>query len=79
MSQSKKQTLIEVFVNVCIGFIGSWLITYIFINYNIIGYVETATIIVSLCTVWSIIRSYCIRRFFNWYNYERGKMYVYKL
>ena len=68
--QTRKQTLVEVFTNVLIGFGGSWLITYLFIQYEQIGYMETATLIVFLCTVWSIVRNYTIRRFFNWFNHR---------
>lgn len=66
--QSKRQTLVEVFTNTGVGFMGSWLITYFVIKYPVFGYAETITSVTVLCTVWSIVRSYCIRRFFNWQN-----------
>lgn len=65
--QTKKGTAVEIAVNTTIGIIGSWLITYAVINSDLHP-VEAATYISAYCTVWSIVRGYCVRRFFNSYS-----------
>jgi len=64
MSQSKRQSLIETCTNTSIGMIGSWLITMACLLYftTTIGIATSTTI---LCTVWSVGRGYCVRRYFN--------------
>lgn len=62
--QSKRLTTIEVLTNTFTGLIGSWLISVWYISGDH-GTYETATMITLLCTVWSILRGYVIRRIFN--------------
>ena len=62
--QSKKGTIIEILTNTGIGLVGSWLITYSVMHLKLNPAVA-ATIVCGLCTVWSIVRGYGIRRFFN--------------
>lgn len=62
--QSKWLTTLEVLTNTFTGLLGSWLITLYFIRGGG-NPIETATMITLLCTVWSILRGYVIRRIFN--------------
>lgn len=62
--QTKRQTLIEITTNMLIGSIGAWLITWSMIK-AFADPVEAATYTVVLCTVWSFVRGYSVRRFFN--------------
>jgi hypothetical protein len=64
MSQSKRQSLIETISNTSIGMIGSWLITMMCLMFftSPVGIATSTTI---LCTVWSVGRGYCLRRYFN--------------
>lgn len=65
MSQSKMQTWIEVHTSTWIGFVGSWLIAVAVLRYVDIGPEAQATLMTVLCTVWSLARGYCVRRYFN--------------
>ncbi len=64
MSQSRKDSMLEAWVNIAFGAIIAWLITY-----TATTYVEdpriAATISVAGCTIWSFIRQYFVRRYFN--------------
>lgn len=64
MSQTKKQSLIETASNTTIGMVGSWIITMGCLMFftTPVGIATSTTI---LCTVWSIGRGYCVRRYFN--------------
>lgn len=62
--QSKKGTMIEIAFNTGIGLVGSWLITYSVMHLDL-DPVVAATIVCVACTIWSIVRGYCIRRYFN--------------
>lgn len=62
--QSKTESLIEACSNTGIGVVGSWLITLACINY-IPAPMIAATAATLLCTVWSLIRGYGVRRYFN--------------
>jgi len=64
MSQTKKQSLIETISNTSIGMIGSWLIAMACLMFftTPVGIATSTTI---LCTVWSVGRGYCVRRYFN--------------
>lgn len=64
MKQSKKQSLIEVVSNTTIGMIGSWLITMACLMVFTTP-VAIATSTTVLCTCWSLIRGYAVRRHFN--------------
>lgn len=65
--QSRRLSLIEANVNTWTGLAGSWSITYycmpLLDHYGAFWY---SNIVVGLCTVWSLLRGYYIRRFFNW-------------
>ena len=67
MTQSKKQSLRETLSNTGIGMIGSWLITIGCLSLwsNV---VVSATVATVGCTIWSIVRGYTIRRYFNKLN-----------
>jgi O-antigen/teichoic acid export membrane protein len=67
LAQSKRDSFIETNVNTWLGLIGSFLITaacnlWIIPQYGI-WWATTASVI--LCTVWSLLRGYYVRRFFN--------------
>lgn len=64
MSQSKRQSLIETASNTTIGMVGSWLITMACLMFftTPVGIATSTTI---LCTIWSVGRGYCVRRYFN--------------
>lgn len=65
--QSKKNSLIEVATNTGVGLVGAWLITYY--TMKLVTDLDTAvTLSVSLCTVWSLVRGYVIRRIFTRYQ-----------
>ena len=67
--QSRKQSIIEVVVGVLVGFLISYGSTfYIFPKVGIESSAEVNFIVVIFFTVVSIIRSYILRRFFNWWN-----------
>jgi hypothetical protein len=62
--QTKRQSLVETLSNTFIGTIGSFLITWltlIFVKDIIIASAVTTI----ACTVWSILRGYAVRRYFN--------------
>ncbi len=64
MSQSRKDSMLEAWVNIAFGAIIAWVITY-----TATTYVDdpkiAATISVIGCTIWSYIRQYFVRRYFN--------------
>lgn len=62
--QSIKDTAKEAFTNIGIGFIGSWIIVFLCMKY-IPSASLAATVSCILCTLWSFIRSFTIRRYFN--------------
>lgn len=64
MNQSKKQSLLEVLTGIGIGALGSWLITMLCLHL-IEDRTMAGTVTVAGCTVWSLVRGYCIRRYFN--------------
>ncbi|AMR57364.1 hypothetical protein vB_PsyM_KIL3b_0118 [Pseudomonas phage vB_PsyM_KIL3b] len=64
MSQSKKQSMKETLSNTGIGMVGSWLITMV--TFHLVSDLTIASTIATIgCTVWSIGRGYCVRRYFN--------------
>lgn len=67
--QTKRQSWVETTTNTGIGFIGSWLITWITMH-GIDSIAIAATVATILCTVWSLIRGYCVRRYFNRKHHE---------
>jgi len=61
--QTRRQSIVEVVTNTCVGMLGSWLIacgTMLLVEDR----VYAATITVIGCTVWSLVRGYWIRRRF---------------
>lgn len=64
MAQSRRHSAVEVFTSTFIGFIGSWIITY-FTFLHVKDAAVAATTGVVLCTVWSLVRGYTIRRHFS--------------
>lgn len=64
MSQTKVQSIKETLCNTGVGLIGSWLITVTCIKHIAEPY-TAATAAAILCTIWSIVRGYYIRRCFN--------------
>lgn len=63
MTQSRKQTMEEVVINTSIGFVGSWVITYCAMLTIRDAAIAASTAVV-LCTVWSLVRGYTVRRYF---------------
>ena len=64
MSQSKKQSFIEVCCGTFTGMLGSWLITITVLK--LVPDLWLASVLtVVLCTIWSLVRNYAIRRYFN--------------
>lgn len=64
--QSKKQSLLESFVNIFVGFIISFAST--FLIFPLVGFESTSSknlIITIFFTVISFLRSYILRRIFN--------------
>ena len=66
MSQSKINSHIEVIVNNIIGASGGWLIVYfLFPLFDHLSQSLVATISTIIFFIWSYIRSYTVRRYFN--------------
>ncbi len=63
MFTSKVWSWLEVFTNTMIGMYGSWLINVYCITYAA-SPKEAATVTTLVCTIWSILRSYVVRRAF---------------
>ena len=64
--QTKKQTHSEVIINQIVGSIGGWLIVFfLFPFFDSYSQSIVATISTMIFFVWSYIRSYAIRRYFN--------------
>lgn len=63
--QTRAQSFIEVFLNTTTGFVGSWFITFAVLYYEPSGIASNTTVIVFLCTLWSLLRGIMIRRLFN--------------
>lgn len=64
MSQSKKDSMLEAMVNIAVGAVIAWLITYS-ANAYVNDHAMAATVSVAGCTAWSFIRQYFVRRYFN--------------
>ncbi len=64
--QSKLKSHIEVTTNQILGIIGGWLIVYfIFPLFDYLSQSLGATISTIIFFIWSYIRSYLVRRYFN--------------
>ena len=70
MSQSRKDSMFEAWVNIAFGAVVAWIITYTATTY-VDDTKLAATISVIGCTVWSFIRQYFVRRYFNARNSEK--------
>jgi putative flippase GtrA len=72
--QTKLQTLIETMISTVIAF---WLSVLIgWIVYPLFGHKFTVVqnmALTGIFTVWSFIRNYWMRRFFNWYFHRRTR------
>ena len=64
MSQSRKDSMLEAWVNIAFGAVVAWIITYTATTY-VDDTKLAATISVIGCSVWSFIRQYFVRRYFN--------------
>lgn len=71
--QSKRQTIVEVLTGITIGLIGSAIITYLCLTNldQLTAFWMTITT-TTLCTIWSLLRGYTIRRVFNRFNTLKG-------
>lgn len=63
--QSKRQSLIETVTSTFTGLVGSWCITFGVMTYLPGSVGARTTVAVALCTVWSLVRGYAVRRYFN--------------
>lgn len=62
--QSRRQSVNEAVANTVVGFSLSWATTlacFVLINDKVVA----ATATTALCTIWSVARSYTLRRMFN--------------
>ena len=62
--QTAKESAIEIVIDTFIGFIGAWFITF-FILHADLSPAMLSTYTVLACTVFSLIRKYVVRRWFN--------------
>lgn len=65
MSQSRRDTVVEVLTGTFAGTLGSWLIVWGVLAWSPWGAAVNATVTTALCTVWSLVRGYAVRRAFN--------------
>lgn len=63
--QTRLESLLETLSNTFIGVLGALLITYVVLEYVPLGTLAKSVLNVTLCTLWSIVRSYAIRRHYN--------------
>lgn len=64
MNQSRKDSMLEAIVNIAFGAVIAWFITYT-ANAYVNNHAVAATVSVAGCTVWSFVRQYFVRRYFN--------------
>ena len=62
--QSKRQSVIEISTGISIGIVGSLAITLVTMH-AIDNRAICSIVTVSLCTTWSFVRGYALRRYFN--------------
>jgi hypothetical protein len=68
MNQSRLQSLVEAGVNTLIGLVTAFPINVIVLaHYGFKGGLDANAKITAIFTVWSVIRGYGVRRFFNSY------------
>lgn len=64
--QTRKQSHLEVLINQCLGLAGGWLIVYyLFPLFDYMDQGIVATISTAIFFIWSYVRSYTIRRYFD--------------
>ena len=64
--QTKYQSHLEVSINQILGIIGGWLIVYyLFPLFDYLSQEIVATISTIIFFIWSYLRSYLVRRYFN--------------
>ena len=65
--QSKLKSHLEVSINQILGIIGGWLIVYyLFPLFDYLSQEIVATISTIIFFIWSYLRSYLVRRYFNY-------------
>ena len=65
--QTKKQSHLEISINQILGLIGGWLIVYyLFPLFDYLSQEIVATISTIIFFIWSYLRSYIVRRYFNY-------------
>lgn len=57
--------MIEAATNTAVGVVGSWVISFWAITYFKDPIAVTNAAVIG-CTIWSLLRGYGVRRFFNW-------------
>lgn len=62
--QTRRMALVEIGLNTGVGFLGSVIITYTILHQSWSPAYATAAVTIA-CTIWSILRQYIIRRYFN--------------
>lgn len=67
--QSRKRSVQESLTNIVVGILLSWLTVWWVLTLPLTPG-QAATLSTALCTVWSLIRSYTIRRIFNWIEFQ---------
>lgn len=63
--QSRRHSALESLTNIAVGIVVSWLAVWWVLTLPLTAG-QAATISTALCTLWSFVRSYFIRRLFNW-------------
>lgn len=63
--QTRWQTVVEVSTGTAIGMLGSWAITVVVFSNSSAPIATVAIINTAACTVWSLVRGYSLRRYFN--------------
>lgn len=71
--QSKRQSALEAVTNTAIGFVGSYLLTVLCMMYVHLNAAAQSLLIVVLCTVWSLVRGYYVRRFYNYRHMKQAQ------
>lgn len=66
MSQSKRHSALETATNTAVGFVGSYALTILCMQHVHLNAAQQSLLIVVLCTVWSLLRGYYLRRLFNY-------------
>ena len=74
MTQSRRNSFIEACTNVAVGIVVAWAVTYtIFPWFGFQPEVAAALYISLIFTAVSLVRSYILRRIFNWLDHRFGQ------